>query len=195
MEDRMPTQIRRAALPPLCAALFAITTACATPDPMDMPGGVQPSPVIVPQQDLWATSGLFFDGGLTSARFAVERAHDPAVRDQARRLAEYYGAAGPQFSELLRRHEIETRAGVEAERLRQAQQSEFERLGRFQGPDFDRHWIDHQITTNRGLLNRLDQQFLPAAAGRPTLEAELRTLREMIRQHTQEAERIRARWQ
>lgn len=198
----MPNTVRAAAAALSCA--FLVTAAGCGPAVMEdgawgaQPGaavGAQPAAATAGQADMWATTGTAFRGGVTGAEFALGRTQDPGVRTYAQQLVDDYGAAGQRFTGLMTRLNMDMTPGEGARGLEQAQQQIADRLGQYHGADFDRQWIDHQIATHRWMLDAIDRSHMPAARGNVELETELRTQREMIQRHLQEAERIRTGWQ
>jgi putative membrane protein len=173
-----------AALP---LTLVVLAAACG-PEPDMAPVGAQPSPAAA---DVWATSARSFEGSVAGGRFALEHTQNAEVRTYAQRLVDDYGAAGQRLSGLMTQHNISMQAGEGARRLQDTQTRTTEVLRGYQGADFDRHWLDHQIATHRWMLDAIDRSYLPAARGRADIETELRTTRATIQRNLQEAERLR----
>jgi predicted outer membrane protein len=144
--------------------------------------------------DLWATSTAAWQGGVAGARMALEHTQDPGLRTFAQGMVNEWGTVDQRFGGVLRQHNITATPGTTAQQLQRAQQQATDAFRGYQGRDFDRVWLDHQIATHRWMLDSIDRSYLPAAAGNAALQQELRTQRELIQRNLQEAERIRGGW-
>jgi putative membrane protein len=174
----------------LPAAVLVLVTACA-PAPEMAPVGAQPSPTMAASADVWATSTAAFEGGVADGRLALERTQNPELRTYAQRLVDDYDAAGPRWTGLLTRYNIQAQPGEGTQRLRDTHTRTGEALRGYEGADFDRHWLDHQIAMHRWMLDNIDRSYMPAARGRADLEMELRNTRTTLQRNLQEAERLR----
>lgn len=190
----------RALAAPACT-LFVLAAACGpTMETAATPG--QPAPGtgtalgagMGTNADLWATSTAVFEGGVAGAEFAHGHTQDPAVRAYAQGIMDDFGTTGQRFGGLLTEHNIMATPGDGARRFQDSHRQAMDAFRGFQGQDFDRAWMDHQIATHRWMLDSIDRSYLPAAAGNRALQAELQTQRDMIQRHLQEAERIRGGW-
>jgi putative membrane protein len=181
-------EMHRRILPPLVVAAFA-AGACA-PAVTTEPMGVQPAPM-VHTQNMLADWTATYDAGIEGARFAVEHAHDPRVREFAQSTVTGYETSGRRLTELADRRQWQAQPGAHTAQLQTRYRESAEALRQYHGADFDRQYIDHQIALNRWMIDAIDRSYMVSARGQPDLEAELRTTREDALRRIAEAERIR----
>jgi putative membrane protein len=165
--------------------------ACA-PATMDTAGMPAPAPEFAAGAGAWyADTEALYTGTLEGVRFAAGHTQHAGVRDFARQVEQDYTAAHQRLGPLVQRHGVTAMPGETARGLERGFQQTHEALRGFEGDEFDRRWLDHQIAMNRWLLDSIDRSYMPAVRGRPDLEQELTTIRGTVQRHLQEAERIR----
>jgi predicted outer membrane protein len=177
-----------AVLPTLAVAFAA--AACA-PAMTTEPVGVQPAPMIQ-TQNMLADWRATYDAGIEGARFAVEHAHDPRVREYAQLQVTGYETAGRRMTELATRHQWTEQPGAFTGQLQQRYRETADALRQYHGADFDRQYLDAQIAHSRWLMDTIDRSYMPGARGNTALEAELRTAREEAQRRLTEAQQLRA---
>jgi hypothetical protein len=95
----------------------------------------------------------------------------------------------------MQQHGVTPIPGEPAQRLEQTFRQTAETMRAFEGEEYYRRWIDHQIAMNRWMLDAIDRSYMPSVQGRPDLVQELTTWRASVQRNLEEAERIRAGWQ
>jgi predicted outer membrane protein len=176
------------------AALAAGLGACA-PAMDDSMVGAQPSPGFTEAAGgMWAETVALHEGTVEDARFFVAQAQNQTLRTYAQQLVDDYVARQQRLTPLMERHGVTPLPGTQSQTLERTFRETAETLRGFEGEEYYRRWIEHQIAMNRWLIDAIDNSYMPSVQGRPDLVQELTTWRASVQRHLQEAERIRADW-
>lgn len=100
---------------------------------------------------------------------AAQRASNAEVKEFGRMMVRDHGALNKQVAELAGRINVSPTTTV-------APMSDTAALQGRSGADFDRAYIDSEVTMHQDVLNRLDRELIPSATN-----SELRTLLEQAR--------------
>jgi putative membrane protein len=156
----------------------------------------QPSPEFAEGAGgMWAETVALHEGTVEDARFFLAQAQHQTLRTYAQQLVDDYVARQQRLTPLMQQHGVTPIPGEPAQRLEQTFRQTAETMRAFEGEEYYRRWIDHQIAMNRWMLDAIDRSYMPSVQGRPDLVQELTTWRASVQRNLEEAERIRAGWQ
>jgi putative membrane protein len=176
-------------------ALGVSVGACA-PAVNDTMAGAQPSPDFAAGAGgTWAETVALHEGTVEDARFFIAQSQNQTLRTYAQQLVDDYVARQQRLAPLMQRHGVTAVPGESVQQLEQRFRETGEALRAFEGEEYYRRWIEHQIAMNRWMLDAIDRSYLPSVQGRADLVQELTTWRASVQRNLEEAERIRAGWQ
>jgi putative membrane protein len=166
------------------AALFVLS-GCATVVPATPAGGLTHAEVA----GIVAAAN---EGQLELARLATTRAANAEVRQFAQQMIDDHTQGHTNTQQLLGRLNVTPAESEWTRRLRESNRQTLEALGTWEGADFDRRFMDHQVALHQWLARSLDQTLIPSVTNRQ-LRTHLEQTRAGIGAHTTEAQRVRGR--
>lgn len=163
--------------------------ACA-PGPETVPGTPAPPAAM----DYAAIAGVFqtFNTGeARSSELAAKKAANAEVRAFAQMIARDHNQANQQLSNILANRNIQPRASTTSAEIQRAENDTYANLQSRTGSDFDRTYLDAEISHHRWIINQLDNNLIPGAGDDQQLKNYLTSIRATEASHLQEAERLR----
>lgn len=128
-------------------------------------------------------------GQIELNRLAVQKASSPEVRQFAQQMIDEHGEAGDNATALLNRLGV-TPAETEASRnLRRNNQQTVEVLRKWEGEEFDRTFMNHEVTVHEFLSDTLENQLIPSARNRE-LRNFLTEVNRSVEHHLSDARRL-----
>lgn len=132
-------------------------------------------------------------GEIEQGRLAQSNATDPDVRDFGARMVSMHTDATARMSALARQQGINPDETDESRRLAAAATSVLQTLQGMRGADFDRAYIDAQVTQHTEALQKIDQVLLPRAQNAALRVAIRDDVRPMVASHLDRAREIQSR--
>jgi len=164
-----------------------------TPDPSGGTGmgGVEAPATLQNEGEIVAILAAADRAEITEGTYARTHARSRDVRAYGRMMVTMHTAASNRMTALARRLRISPIEGAESRSLTREAAATNVRLAQLTGDDFDRAYLDAEITAHAHLLEVLDRTLIPSAR-----TAELRTaiqsdVRPMVSSHLARARTLR----
>jgi putative membrane protein len=130
-------------------------------------------------------------GEVQAAELAMTRATNPAVRSFAQMMERDHAEANRQLSAILSSKNIQPAPSSVTTDIQNLDRSTMASLQSRTGADFDRTYMDSEISHHQWVINQLDSAMIPQAR-EGALRDYLKAGRDLESKHLQEAQRIRA---
>lgn len=129
------------------------------------------------------------DGEIKAAKNAVKHAQAKEVKQFAKGMIKDHGTANQELKGIKSKDKLKE-ADSELKRTLQASaKSGEERLKGLKGRDFDRAYMEEQITMHQAVLNAIDSDLLPNA-NNADLKAHLEKVRPIVAKHLDHAKSL-----
>jgi putative membrane protein len=129
---------------------------------------------------------------IEAGEMAADKAANPEVKAFAQQMITDHTAVNKQATDLVTRLGVTPEENPTSQQLTSGGESARERLSQLSGAEFDRGYIDNEVTYHQTVLDAIDQTLIPSADN-----AELRGLLEQVRPaiaaHLQHAQEIQGR--
>lgn len=126
-----------------------------------------------------------------AGKFAESRAENAQVKDFAQRMVTDHSAVNQQATALVTKLGIKPEESELSKSLKEQGKETLDKLWGLEGQEFDRAYIDHEVSYHQAVLDAIDQTLLPN-----TQNAELKALitkaRPVIETHLQHAQQLQA---
>lgn len=113
---------------------------------------------------------------IEAGELARDQAADPRVREFGERMITDHTAVNQQATELVQRLGVTPEENPTSQQIAQDGEQTRQRLSGLSGAEFDRAYIDHEVSFHQTVLDALDDTLIPNAQN-----AELRALLEQTR--------------
>jgi putative membrane protein len=128
-------------------------------------------------------------GELDQARYAIAHATDGRVKAFAQHMLTAHTSIGAKMGTTLKAQNITTSDSSQSLSLKSDAQQTLTSLKGKSGNDFDRAYMDAQVTEHQAALDLFDSKLIPNAQNAPLKES-LKQVRPMIAEHLQDAKNI-----
>ena len=125
--------------------------------------------------------------GIDASQMALERSKNDDVLDFANRMIAHHEENRRKTGELG----ISASRGELASKFKEKRKATASRLGRLEGPAFDRAYMAAMVDDHVAALDKLDRKAIPAAKT-GALARHLQDTRPAVEEHLEEARRIKA---
>lgn len=161
----------------LAAALFALAAFAQTPAPND----AQIAAVLVAANNVDADAG----------RMAAAKAEHGEVRAFAQRMIQEHTALNRQLTALAKKLKLTPEENGTSRGMLRYNAVILKRINRLEGAEFDRAYIDNEVTHHEAVLEMIDKSLLPNAK-KAELAKFLKNTRQAIDAHLQQAKKIQS---
>ncbi len=120
---------------------------------------------------------------------AKTKGTDAEVKAYGERMVTDHGAVNKQATDLATRLNLTPEASDASRSMQSDAQSHMSMLQNASGTEFDKAYIDHEVTMHQQVLDALDQQLIPNAQN-AELKSLLETVRPAIAAHLESAKQI-----
>jgi len=121
---------------------------------------------------------------------AMTKASDPKVKAYAAKVVNDHKARMKKDDKLMRDIGISPRQNAVSEHIKSVSDAQSSKLDALSGAEFDRAYLDDQISYYRTALDTFDKDLLPAARD-PKVKSEIMDARSKANDHLQEAQDLR----
>lgn len=171
-------------LTPLVIALGA-----CSPGPVVVPGTPAP-PVALNDASVSGAIQNYNTAQVRVSELASTKAANAEVRTYAQTLSRDHNQLNQQLSGVLTTQNIQPASSSLSAEIQQGEGNTMAALQQRSGADFDREFLDREITHHRWIIEQLDTNMIPAAQN-TQLRNYLTAMRTTEAAHLQEAERLR----
>ncbi len=176
-------------------ALTVLLAACAsssTTEPRSA-GDVRAGAATQADGEVVAVLSTIDHGEIEQGRLAQSNATDEAVREFGSRMVSMHTEASARMSALARQQGISPTESGESRSVAAAGMSVQQTLQGMRGADFDRAYIDAQVTQHAEALQKIDQTLIPRARNEALRSALRDDVRPMVASHLERAREIQSR--
>jgi putative membrane protein len=131
---------------------------------------------------------LDIEGG----QLAKDKAENAEVKQFAERMITDHTSANNEANALAQRVSLSPADNQTSQQMKADHERAKTELQSKSGAEFDRAYIQHEVTMHQNVLNALDQTLIPNAQN-PELKALLQKIRPVIENHLQMAQQIQTR--
>jgi putative membrane protein len=127
---------------------------------------------------------------VAAAKLAMDQSDNDEVEAYAKMMIEDHGNAEKQARELLGKLQIAPKENPETERMKAQALATTDRLESLEGAEFDKAYIDSQVTMHQQVLDGLDAMLIPNADN-AELKALLSKMRPTVATHLDHARMLK----
>lgn len=129
------------------------------------------------------------DAEIDAAKAAKSRADHANVKQFARDMEVAHETSNKDAKQIFKRADISPKSNDVAKNLKKEAKDKLSELKKKKGRDFDKAYIENQISMHQQVLNDLDQKFIPGAQNED-FRAFLETTRTHVQEHLDKAKEI-----
>lgn len=178
----------RAALAWRLAPLALALSACA-PAPTPTPG--MPAPAALTDANIGSFAQTYNTGAVQISQLAMTKSTNPAVRSFAQMIAQDHNAANQELARILAEENIQPVSSSLTQEVQNFDSQTMASLQARSGADFDRAYLDSEISHHQWVINKLDAELIPQARD-GDLRDYLKAGRTLEAKHLEEAQKLRA---
>ena len=124
-----------------------------------------------------------------AAKLAKKRANNDQVKAFAKKMIDEHEKNEKDVKKVADKKDIGMDRSDASKALHEQAEEQLKGLKKAKDADFDRAYITNQVAMHQDLLNKIDNEFLPAAKT-PALKEYLSATREHVKAHLDEAKAI-----
>jgi putative membrane protein len=129
------------------------------------------------------------EGEVDAAKYVEKRAQNTDVKTFAAMMVNDHKANENVIKDLVKRQDISTASGPEVTQIKDDSKKTYTDLKRQNKSDLDKAYVQSQIDAHQGLLNKIDNDFLPNAQN-AVLKSYLTQTRTKVQAHLDRAQEI-----
>ena len=128
---------------------------------------------------------------IDAGKLAGQKGSSKEVRDFGKQMVTDHTAVNKQASALVRKLKVKPEANDTSASLKKGGDSNVAKLKKMKGKDFDKAYVDQEVTYHQAVIDAVDKTLIPSAKN-----AELKALIEKVRpalvQHLEHARHLQA---
>jgi len=128
---------------------------------------------------------------IDAGKLAVAKAHAKEVKAFAQQMITDHTGVNKQATELVTRLKVKPEENDTSKGLKQGGDDNLAKLKNLKGPEFDRAYVDHEVTYHQTVIDALDKTLVPHA-NNEELKALLIKVRPAFVAHLEHAKSIQA---
>jgi len=128
---------------------------------------------------------------IDAGKLATTKAHDKEVKAFAQQMITDHTGVNKQATELVTKLKVTPEENDTSRRIKQGGDDNLAKLKTLKGVDFDRAYIDHEVTYHQTVIDALDKTLVPNAKNEE-LKALLIKVRPAFVAHLEHAKSIQA---
>ena len=181
----------------LLGAVVAATTFTAGPaftadQPMKQGSDqVQQAPSTLNDAQIAAIVLAANDIDVENGKFAKKHTKDTQVKEFANRMVTDHKGANNQVKHLAKQLKIKPQETDTSKGLKKTADQTRDRMKKLKGAEFDRAYIDNEVTFHQEVMDTIDKQLLPNAQA-PELKTLIGNIRSTVESHLQQAKQIQS---
>jgi putative membrane protein len=128
---------------------------------------------------------------IDAGKVAEKKGSTKEVRDFGKQMVTDHTAVNKQASDLAKKLKVTPQANDTSASLKKGGDENIAKLGKLKGKEFDKAYVDNEVTYHQAVIDAVDKTLLPSAKN-----AELKSLIEKVRpalvQHLDHAKHLQA---
>lgn len=168
---------------------LALLIGACGPASETVPGTPAP-PAMADYASIAGVFQTFNTAEVRSSELAATKASNAEVRAFAQTLVRDHNRSNQQLASILSNRNIQPQSSTASAEIQRAENNTYANLQTRTGSDFDRTFLDGEISHHRWIINQLDKNLIPGAQD-AQLKNYLNSVRATEAAHLQEAERLR----
>ena len=113
---------------------------------------------------------------IDAGQLAEKQGSDKAVRDFGKQMVTDHTAVNKQATELAGKLKVKPQENKRSADLKKGGEENVAKLKKLKGKEFDKAYVDHEVTYHQAVLDAVDKTLIPSAQN-----AELKALIEKVR--------------
>jgi putative membrane protein len=126
---------------------------------------------------------------IDAGKLAQKQGSTPAVRDFGKQMATDHAAVNKQATELVTRLKVTPQANDTSASLKKGGDANVAKLRKLKGKDFDKAYVDNEVTYHQAVIDAVDKTLLPSAKN-ADLKALITKVRPALVQHLEHARHL-----
>ena len=128
---------------------------------------------------------------IDAGKLAQGKAKSKEVKDFARQMVTDHSGVNKQATALVKKLKVKPEDNPTSESLKKGGQENVAALKKLKGAEFDKAYIDHEVTYHQQVLDAIDKVLIPNAKN-GELKALIEKVRPAIEAHLQHAQQIQS---
>lgn len=129
------------------------------------------------------------DGEVDLAKMAKSKADNKDVKEFAKKMIDEHKKNDKEVKDVAKKAKVKAQESEASKDLKNMAESKEKDLKNFKGKEFDKAYIDQQISMHQQLLDDLNQKLIPAAQS-PELKSYLEATKAHVQEHLSRAQEI-----
>lgn len=129
------------------------------------------------------------EGEVDLAKMAKSRAEHKDVKDFAKKMIDEHKKSEKEAKDVAKKAKVKAEESTASKDLKNVAKTKEKDLKNFKGKEFDKAYIDQQISMHQQLLDDLNQKLIPAAQS-PELKTYLEATKAHVQEHLSRAQEI-----
>lgn len=126
---------------------------------------------------------------MNMAKLAKTKAHKKEVRDFANMMFKEHSKNNDKAIALAKKNNLMPKETMDSNKMKITKEDKVEKLKQVKGKDFDKAYMQEQVSMHREVLNKIDNEFLPNAQNQE-LKTMLQETRGKVEEHLKHAEKV-----
>lgn len=131
------------------------------------------------------------DAEIDAAKLAKDDAKNAEVKEFAKHMMDEHKMNNKEAKKVVKKNDIDPEKSEMSKALKEDAKNKRAVLKKQKNMNFDKMYMEQQVSMHTQLLNDLDQKFIPAAQ-KPEFKAHLQATREHVSKHLEQAKAIQA---
>jgi len=129
------------------------------------------------------------EGEVDHAKLAKYKAESKDVKDFAKNMIDEHKKSEKEGKDVAKKANVKAEDSTASKDLKNLAETKEKDLKKFKGKDFDKAYIDQQISMHQMLLDDLNQKFIPSVQS-PDIKAYLEATKAHVEKHLSRAQEI-----
>ena len=128
---------------------------------------------------------------IDAGKLAEKQASSAAVRDFGKQMVTDHSAVNKQATELAQKLKVKPEQNKTSADLKKGGEENIAKLKKLKGKEFDKAYVDHEVTYHQAVLDAVDKTLIPSAKNQE-LKALIEKVRPAFVAHLDHARKLQA---
>lgn len=165
------------------------TSALAQTQPQSQPQAQAQSQETLTDAKIVEVMKVANDGEVDLAKMAKSKAESKEVKEFAKKMIDEHKKNEKDVKDVAKKAKVKSEESASSKDLKNMAESKEKDLKNFKGKEFDKAYIDQQVSMHQQLLDDLNQKLIPAAQ-HPELKSYLEATKSHVQEHLSRAQEI-----